>query len=129
MAVTKRKLYDLKSEYIQRGFNQYQYQQQKQIYSVQSNKENKENVSSSNIKRKYEEPPNPTVKRKITYLGVVNTDPNEYVRKYGNTLVKSEQLPTYVKKIPNPPGIELVSLLFFGFQLTFYRNIVSLKGC
>ena len=48
------------------------------------------------------------VKTKINYIGVVRMDPDVYMRQYADCLIESERLPDYVKKIPNPPGIELV---------------------
>jgi hypothetical protein len=49
-----------------------------------------------------------TVKTKINYIGVVRMDPDVYSKQYGDCLVESEKLPEFVKKIPNPNGIELV---------------------
>ena len=46
---------------------------------------------------------------KVNYLGVVRADPVSYMKQYGDSLIESDALPEYVKQIPTPPGIELVS--------------------
>lgn len=50
------------------------------------------------------------IKTKINYIGVVRVDPNVYAKLYADSIIESEKLPDYVKKIPNPPGIELVRI-------------------
>ncbi len=54
-------------------------------------------------------------KRRVTYLGVVRADPNDYVQRYGKSLINSDNLPDFVKNIPTPPNLELVYFLFFSF--------------
>jgi hypothetical protein len=50
-------------------------------------------------------------RRRVTYLGVVNMDPNDYVQRYGKDLVDPANLPDFVKSIPTPPDLELVGVL------------------
>jgi len=47
--------------------------------------------------------------KKVTYLGEMKMDPDEYVQMYGRSLVKSEDLPEYIKKLKTPKGIELAA--------------------
>jgi len=50
------------------------------------------------------------IKKNITHLGIVKMDPNEYIQKYGkDNLLKSTELPQFVKEIQPPLGIELAA--------------------
>lgn len=50
------------------------------------------------------------IKKNITHLGIVKMDPNEYIQKYGkDNLLKSTELPQFVKDIQPPLGIELAA--------------------
>ena len=50
------------------------------------------------------------IKKKISHSEVVKMDPNEYIHKYGlDNLVKSSDLPKFVKDIQPPLGIELAA--------------------
>ena len=53
---------------------------------------------------------NKEIKTKINYLGVVKTDPNAYAKQHADSIIESDKLPDYIKKIPTPAGIELVRL-------------------
>ena len=55
------------------------------------------------------EPPELVIKKDIIYLGVVRTDPDEYVKKYGPSLKAPEDLPSYVNAIKTPEGITLAA--------------------
>jgi len=43
------------------------------------------------------------VKKKISYLGIVDADPRDYVTKYGPTLTRSTELPTFVNELERIP--------------------------
>jgi hypothetical protein len=43
------------------------------------------------------------------YLGVFDFDPAEYVRKYGNNLVRASDLPAFVRNIKTPDGLVLAA--------------------
>ena len=49
------------------------------------------------------------VKQEIKYLGTVNADPAEYVRRYGETLRVASELPEIVKNIPVQEGVVLAA--------------------
>jgi hypothetical protein len=90
MGIYKRKFNDFKSEFV--------------TLSPCINKENAKVPSSLNNPYKIKQ-----IKRTITYLGVVNVDPNEYARKYGENLVDADDLPDFIKAIPTPSNLELVT--------------------
>lgn len=46
---------------------------------------------------------------KITYLGTIRANPNEYRSRYEPNLYASENLPQYVKEIPHPQGLTLAA--------------------
>ncbi len=43
----------------------------------------------------------PIIKKNIQYLGVVRADPYEYASKYGATLKRTQELPSYVSELDN----------------------------
>lgn len=47
--------------------------------------------------------------RSSTYIGVVRTNPSDYANQFSDELVKSEDLPDFVKNIPTPEGIVLAA--------------------
>lgn len=55
------------------------------------------------------EPPQVHVKKEFQYLGIVRANPTEYVRRYGNTLIDSANLPKFVDDIQPPDGVVLAS--------------------
>ncbi|CAF0870800.1 unnamed protein product [Brachionus calyciflorus] len=55
------------------------------------------------------ETPQVNVKRDFQYLGIVKANPTEYVKRYGNTLIDSENLPKFVVDIQPPEGVVLAS--------------------
>jgi hypothetical protein len=61
-------------------------------------------------------PPKVTVVNKVKYLGVVNTDPHEYVKKYGPTLLPLEEISNYVSDLKLSP-------LFFHTIPRNYQNV------
>ncbi len=52
------------------------------------------------------ERPNVTIQQQFSYLGVEETDPNEYIKQYGSTLVENASvfLPDEVKHFQTPIG-------------------------
>lgn len=52
------------------------------------------------------EAPNVTYKTSINWLGVEIVDPNEYAAKHGNTLIKTENLPQFVKDLDVESGFQ-----------------------
>lgn len=54
------------------------------------------------------EAPDVSVLKNYVDLGVVTADPNDYVRRYGDSLIHSKSLPDFVHEIPHP-GYELAS--------------------
>lgn len=57
------------------------------------------------------ETPQAEINKELKYLGVVKADPTEYVKKYGKSLKKSNELPDYVLDIETPEGLNLASSL------------------
>lgn len=55
------------------------------------------------------DPPQVHVKKEFQYLGVVRANPTEYLKRYGNTLVDSINLPKFVVDIQPPEGVVLAS--------------------
>jgi hypothetical protein len=49
-------------------------------------------------------PPKVKVVSKVKYLGVVNADPDEYVKKYGSTLMPLEEISNYVTDLKLSPS-------------------------
>ena len=54
-------------------------------------------------------PPDVVVRKEFKYLGVVNANPVEYVRRYGEQLRVASELPAIVKSIPVPDGLVLAA--------------------
>lgn len=50
------------------------------------------------------EPPETTVCTRIRDLGTVIADPNDYMRRFGDSVIEADQLPNYVRKLPPPKG-------------------------
>ena len=48
----------------------------------------------------------PIIKKNIKYLGVVRADPNEYASKYGATLKRTHEMPSYVAELDNNNGYQ-----------------------
>ena len=55
------------------------------------------------------ETPDVLVKTSKKYLGIVRANPVEYVKKYGETLKQSNELPKMVLDLPRPEGITLAA--------------------
>jgi hypothetical protein len=53
------------------------------------------------------ESPSVQVKKTFKHLGVIRANPQEYVKKYGDALFTSSDLPKFVKEIRPPPGFDL----------------------
>lgn len=51
------------------------------------------------------EAPQVEIKKQVKYLGVVEADPEEYMRRYGPTLKKTSELPPEVLEIKYPPDL------------------------
>lgn len=59
----------------------------------------------SHFQRAPEEPK----ERPSKFIGVIRTNPSDYTKQFSGELVKSEDLPDFVKKIPTPEGIVLAA--------------------
>jgi len=55
------------------------------------------------------EAPDVVVRQEVKYLGVVNANPVEYVRRYGEQLRVASELPSLVRSIPAPDGLVLAA--------------------
>lgn len=55
------------------------------------------------------EPPKVEIKKEFKDLGVVRANPIEYVQRYGSSLKRSIELPTFVKEIKPPVGVILAA--------------------
>lgn len=47
------------------------------------------------------------IRKEVRNLGVVQTDPAEYIRRYGPTLIRSDQLPDIAHQYANVSGLQL----------------------
>jgi hypothetical protein len=55
------------------------------------------------------EPPKVEIKKEFKDLGIVRANPIEYVQRYGSSLKRSIELPTFVKEIKPPAGVILAA--------------------
>ena len=55
------------------------------------------------------EQPEVNVTQQVSYLGVVNANPTEYVERYGDSLKLSQNLPDFVLNIATPPELTLAA--------------------
>lgn len=55
------------------------------------------------------EPPKVEIKKEFKDLGIVRANPVEYVQRYGSSLKRSIELPTFVKEIKPPAGVILAA--------------------
>ena len=55
------------------------------------------------------ETPEVEVKKDYKYLGVIRANPVDYVQRYGNSLISSDELPDFIKEIKTPDGIFLAA--------------------
>jgi hypothetical protein len=55
------------------------------------------------------EAPSVTVKKEFKDLGIVRANPVEYIQRYGTSLKRSIELPTFVKEIKPPEGLILAA--------------------
>lgn len=55
------------------------------------------------------EAPSVTVKKEFKDLGIVRANPVEYIQRYGTSLKRSIELPTFVKEIKPPEGLTLAA--------------------
>jgi len=74
--------------------------------------------------------PEVVIRQKVKYSGVVNADPAEYVKKYGDSLKHAKQLPQFVHDIKTPDEYGLLaanhkrkSLIELEGQLDGFRYI------
>ena len=74
------------------------------------------------------ETPNITVKKEFKDLGIVRANPIEYIERYGSTLKRSIELPSFVKDIKPPPGLVLAaeSATSFNYELEGDLHALSL---
>lgn len=49
------------------------------------------------------------VTQRVRDLGVIDADPVEYLRRYGDSVIQSENLPEFVREIPKPTGLKLAA--------------------
>lgn len=49
------------------------------------------------------------IRREFKYLGVIRASPCDYVQRYGNSLVPSQQLPSVVDEFTTPEGLVLAA--------------------
>lgn len=55
------------------------------------------------------EAPEVTIQHKLTNLGILKADPNDYRKMYGPTLKKTSELPSIAHEVPVPPGLALAA--------------------
>ncbi len=55
------------------------------------------------------ETPNVVIKKQVKYLGVIRADPDEYIKKFGDSLKKSKDLPQFVLDIKTPEHLKLAA--------------------
>lgn len=55
------------------------------------------------------EPPRVHIKKEFKDLGIVRANPVEYVQRYGSSLKRSIELPSFVKEIKPPDGVVLAA--------------------
>lgn len=55
------------------------------------------------------EPPRVHIKKEFKDLGIVRANPVEYVQRYGSSLKRSIELPSFVKEIKPPDGVILAA--------------------
>lgn len=55
------------------------------------------------------EAPQVQIKREFKYLGIIRANPHDYVQRFGNNLILSENLPQFVTEIKTPSGIVLAA--------------------
>lgn len=65
-------------------------------------------IKPKNIIIQWQEP-EIIVKQEIKYLGVIRADPLKYEKLYGDSLLKTSELPQYVKDIKTPDGLVLAA--------------------
>lgn len=70
------------------------------------------------------EPPRVHIKKEFKDLGIVRANPVEYVQRYGSTLKRSIELPSFVKEIKPPDGVILAadSGTFIDFCLKIFSK-------
>ncbi len=74
------------------------------------------------------EPLQACVKKEFINLGVVECNPDEYVQRYGSSLIESADLPGFIKEIRPPSGVELACNTSgqTGFELVGDLDALSL---
>lgn len=55
------------------------------------------------------ESPEVIIRQKIKHLGIVETNPDDYMKQFGNCLIQSKDLPKFVLDICPPEGIKLAA--------------------
>lgn len=55
------------------------------------------------------EPPRVEVRKKITYLGIVRANPEDYAKKFGNKMITAHNIPDEIRHVPNPNGLVLAA--------------------
>lgn len=53
--------------------------------------------------------PSVQIKKEIRYLGVINANPIEYLRRFGDSVSESKDLPEFVREIETPGGLCLAA--------------------
>jgi Ca2+-binding EF-hand superfamily protein len=55
------------------------------------------------------ETPEVEVKKEYKYLGIIRANPVDYVQRYGDSLIYSNDLPNFIKEIKTPDGLTLAA--------------------
>lgn len=53
--------------------------------------------------------PDVDIRKELRNLGIIHANPQEYITKYGSSLIRSEQLPDLAVQYANQPGIQLAA--------------------
>ncbi len=62
------------------------------------------------------------IKQKVTYLPIIRADPNDYVKKYGSSLLNASEMPKDILNLKNPEGIVLAA------DVDYQNTRVELEG-
>lgn len=69
-----------------------------------------------------------TVRQEVKYLGVIAANPEKYIERYGlNNLKSSDDLPRFVKEIPNLKGLNLAADVKDSDLYELYGDLDALK--
>lgn len=67
------------------------------------------------------EPPQVVIRKQVKYLGTIRADPVDYIKRFGDSLVASKDLPHFVKEVKTPENLVLAA----DYE---YKNVYELEG-